>query len=139
MYFAEERRNSKALRKKLQGKKVFFFSFFSIRPPYREDLKSILDYAVTHNDLSIAKDINAKKPLLESKSIKKDYFPKLFIGGAYSRLDPRSMQRPGDVYNGYVKISFNLFDGNKKRFSLKSKNFEYQALNFQSNTKPQRI
>ena len=97
-----------------------------------DNLKSILDYAVTHNDLSIAKDINAKKPLLESKSIKNDYFPKLFIGGVYSRLDPRSMQRAGDVYNGYVKISFNLFDGNKKKFSLKSKKFEYQALNFQS-------
>jgi len=97
-----------------------------------DNLKSILNYALIHNDLSVAKDINTKQPLLESESIKKDYFPKLYIGAAYQRNDPKLLGRAGDTYNGYVKLSFNIFDGNKKKYQINAKKFEFQSLNFQS-------
>ena len=97
-----------------------------------DNLKSILDYTLTHNDLSVAKDINIKKPLLESESIKKDNFPKIYIGGAYQRYNPRPLGRPGDIYNGYAKISFNIYDGGSKKNKIEAKNFEFKSLSFES-------
>jgi len=112
--------------------KKFFLSVVLAFYANADNLKSILNYALTHNDLSVAKDINAKQPLLESESIKKDYFPKLYIGGTYQKYNPIPLGRPGDTYNGYVKISLNLFDGNKKRYQIDAKKFEFQSLKFQS-------
>lgn len=96
------------------------------------DLNSILDYALSHNELGISKDLDTKKPLLESQSIKRDYFPKIDIGSSYQRSDPRAFGRPGDIYNAQAKISFNIFDGDKKRYQINAKKFEFQSLKFQS-------
>ncbi len=97
-----------------------------------ENLKSVLNYAITHNELAISKDITAKQPLMESKSLKKDYYPKVYIGGAYQRLDPAPFGKPGDTYSGFVKVSVNLYDGNKKKYQIKSKKFQFESLNYQS-------
>ncbi len=110
-------------------KKVFLVAVIAIFVN-AGDLGSILDYAMSHNELSKSKEIDMQKPLLESQSIKKDYYPKIDVGGAYQRVDPRSNMRPGDIYNGYAKISFNLFDGNSKKYKINAKKFEYQALKF---------
>jgi len=96
------------------------------------DLKNILDYALSHNELSISKDLDTKKPLLESQSIKKDYFPKIDIGALYQSSNPRTSFQPGDIYNAQAKISLNLFDGNKKRHQISEKKFELKSLKFQS-------
>ena len=99
---------------------------------YGENLKSLLNYALVHNDLSVSKDIDTKKPLLESQSIKKEYYPTIDIGGTYQITDPRNMGRPGDIYGGFAKVSVNLFDGNKKKYMLNAKNYEFESLKFQS-------
>lgn len=99
-----------------------------------ENLRSILDYALSHNELSIAKDLNTKKPLLEQQSIKRDYFPKIDIGSSYQGIYPKSYGRAGDTYNAEAKISLNIYDGNKKIYQIKAKNFEFKSLKFQSNS-----
>jgi len=97
-----------------------------------ENLKSILDYAITHNELALSKDINSKQPLLESESLKKDYFPKVYIGGAYQRLDPLPKNIAGDTYNAFAKVSINLYDGNKKKYQIQSKKYLFNSLKFES-------
>ena len=97
-----------------------------------DNLKSILDYALKHNDLSVAKDISTKKPLLEKESIHKNYYPKIFIGGMYQTVNPRTFGRAGDIYSGFAKISFNLYDGGSKKYKIKAKDFEFKSLKFQS-------
>ena len=97
-----------------------------------ENLKSILDYAITHNELALSKDISSKQPLLESESLKKDYFPKVYIGGAYQRLDPAPTNMPGDTYNAFAKVSINLYDGNKKKYQIQSKKHQFESLKFDS-------
>ncbi len=97
-----------------------------------ESLKSVLNYAITHNELALSKDITAKQPLMEGESIKKDYYPKIYIGGNFQRLDPVPFGKPGDTYNGFVKVSINLYDGGKKNYQIKSKKFQFKSLQYQS-------
>ena len=97
-----------------------------------ESLKSILDYAAKHNDLSKSKEILAKQPLIEAKSIKSNKFPKIYIGGMYQRYDPIPTGKPGDTLSGYIKISLNLYDGGKKKYLIESKKYKFKVLNFQS-------
>jgi outer membrane protein TolC len=112
-------------------KKFFIFLLLTVCSN-AGDLKSLLEYAVKHNALSVSNDIKTRRPLIEKKSIKKASFPKLYVGVAYQRYNPMLTGVPGDIYNGYVKLSFNLFDGNKKKNQIESKNYEYKSLNFQS-------
>jgi len=97
-----------------------------------ENLQSILDYATKHNGLSKSKEILAKQPLIEAKSIKSDKFPKIYIGGMYQSYNPIPTGRPGDTLSGYIKISLNLYDGGKKKYLIKSKKYKFKALSFQS-------
>lgn len=96
------------------------------------DLNAILEYALSHNELSVAKDLDTKKPLLEKEAIQKEYFPKIDIGAMYQRSDPKAFFRPGDTYDAHAKVSLNLFDGNRKRYQIGAKRFELQSLKFAS-------
>ena len=112
--------------------KIFYFLLVTVFLS-AENLQSILDYATKHNDLSKSKEILAKQPLIEAKSIKSDYFPKIYIGGIYQSYNPIPTGRPGDTYNGYIKVSLNLYNGGKRKYQINAKKYAFESLQFQSN------
>jgi outer membrane protein len=81
---------------------------------YADNLKSLVEFAMTNNNIVTSKSFTEKAKRLDLESVQNSYYPTIDIGGYYQRLDDKSNGIPGDVYSGYGKISFDLYDGNKK-------------------------
>lgn len=86
---------------------------------YADNLKSLVEFAMTNNNIVTSKSFTEKAKRLDLESVQNSYYPTIDIGGYYQRLDDKSNGIPGDVYSGYGKISFDLYDGNKKANLIK--------------------
>lgn len=101
---------------------------------YGDNLKELLNFATTHNDLVIAKNYVQDSKAKEVDSKKSAYFPTIDIGGFYKRDDAPSPFQAGDVYSGFAKVGLDIYDGGKKssqveqsRFSLSSSKYDKEA------------
>ena len=81
---------------------------------YGDNLKELIDFATKHNDLVQAKEYIKVSNAQDVKSKKSAYFPTVDVGGFYKRDDAVSPFQAGDVYSGYAKIGFDIYDGGKK-------------------------
>jgi len=94
-----------------------------------DNLKELLSFATTHNDLVIAKNYAQASRAKEVESKQSAYFPTIDIGGFYQRDDAASPFQAGDVYSGFAKVGLDVYDGGKK-----SSQVEQSKLSLQSST-----
>lgn len=94
---------------------------------YAQSLKSLIESAELNNNLVIAKEFikEAKHKNIDSK--KSSYLPTFDIGGFYQSSNAKPIMEAGDVYSGYAKIGFDIYDGGKKSALLQEAKSEYKA------------
>lgn len=97
-----------------------------------ESLKSLIDYSVSKNELISSKELSAKAKASEVKSNESNFYPIIDVGAFYQRFDESSPIMPGTTYSGYTKISYDLYSGGKKSYTLKQKRDEHKASLFES-------
>lgn len=81
---------------------------------FGDNLKELLSFATTHNDLVMAKNYSEASKAKEVESKKSAYFPTVDLGGFYKRDDEATPFGVGDVYSGFAKIGLDIYDGGKK-------------------------
>ncbi|MBV5279000.1 MAG: TolC family protein [Campylobacteraceae bacterium] len=79
-----------------------------------EDLKELLDYATTNNNIVIAKSLRESAKMKDIESSQSAYYPTVDVGGNAQSLNARTPNMAGDTYNGYAKVGVDLYDGGKK-------------------------
>jgi outer membrane protein TolC len=99
---------------------------------YGESLKSLVDFATQNSDLVISKTLTQKAKSKEVDAKKSAYYPTIDVGAFYQTLDDRTALQAGDVYSGYAKIGFDIYDGGKKSSLLSQSKYEYKASCFDS-------
>jgi outer membrane protein TolC len=99
---------------------------------YGDSLQGLLDYANANNNLIISKNLTQKAKQKEVDSSKSASSATVDIGGYYQRLDDRSNMMPGDIYSGYAKVSYDIYDGGKKSSITKQKQDELKASVFET-------
>ncbi|MBU0720265.1 TolC family protein [bacterium] len=94
---------------------------------FGDDLKSLLEYANTHNNLLLSSKLSkdAKQKELDSKN--SAYFPTVDIGAFYQNTNERNYGQPGGVYSAYGKFGFDIYDGGKKSSLADKAKYDYQA------------
>lgn len=96
-----------------------------------DDLKSLLEFANTNNNLIVSKNITKQSKTKELESSENSYYPTLDVGANYQRLDDRSPFIPGTTYAGYAKIGFDIYDGSKKSYTVQQKKDELYASGYE--------
>ncbi|WP_415398078.1 TolC family protein [Sulfurimonas sp. CS5] len=99
---------------------------------YADNLKSLLDYATQNSDLVVSKALSQKAKASEVESSKSAYYPTIDVGAFYQSVEERTPMEAGDVYSGFAKVSFDIYDGGKKSAQLSQRKNEYKASNFDS-------
>lgn len=94
---------------------------------YAESLKELIDYASSNNQLIVSKKLAQKSKREELESKKALNYPTIDVGGFYQRLDDRTLMMPGDIYSGYAKISYNIYDGGSKTATIRQKRNELKS------------
>lgn len=97
---------------------------------YGESLKSLLDLASQNNQLIASKEFSKQAKQKEVDSKRNAYYPTLDVGAFYQSVDERDLMRPGDVYSGFAKVGFDIYDGGSKSALLKHKRDEYRASSY---------
>lgn len=94
---------------------------------YADNLKSILEYAHKNNNLvqSYKYTKDAKEREVESK--KSDYFPKIDIGASYKNTSDTTLFQISDIYSGYGRVEFDIYDGGIKSSLLDRAKNEHKA------------
>ncbi|MDD5401547.1 MAG: TolC family protein [Sulfurimonas sp.] len=94
---------------------------------FADDLRSILEYAQQNNNLvkSYRYTKDAKESEVESK--KSDYFPKIDIGASYKNTSDVTSFQISDIYSGYGRVEFDIYDGGAKSSQLDRAKNEYKA------------
>lgn len=81
---------------------------------YADNLKSLLEFATTNNNIVVSKTLTQEAKNLELESTKSGYYPTLDIGGTYQNLNQRSPGLAGEVYSGYATVGLDIYDGGKR-------------------------
>lgn len=79
-----------------------------------DDLKSLLDFATTNNNVVIAKSLTQESKVKDVESAQSSYYPTIDTGATYLKLDQRTRGVAGDTYSGYIKVGVDLYDGGKR-------------------------
>ncbi|WP_321778705.1 TolC family protein [Sulfurimonas sp.] len=97
---------------------------------YGDSLKSLLEFASTNSDLVVSKTYSkeSKKSLVDAR--KSAYYPTLDVGAFYQNLNERTPMQAGDIYSGYAKLSFDIYDGGNKSNLLSQSKNEHKASEF---------
>ncbi|MCK5293244.1 MAG: TolC family protein [Arcobacteraceae bacterium] len=91
---------------------------------YADGLSELLSFAKENNNLVASKDFIQKARSVELEATKSLNKPTLDMGGYYQSLNGRTPMMAGDIYSGYAKISYDIYDGGKKSSLIKQKNDE---------------
>jgi len=100
---------------------------------YGQNLKSLIEYAKKNNDLVISRSLNQKSHAKDVDSKKSAYLPVIDIGGYYESSNGKTFRQPGDIYSGYAKVSFDIYDGGRKSSLLKKSKSEFRASKHDTN------
>jgi outer membrane protein TolC len=85
---------------------------------YAENLKSLLDFADTNNNIIKSKVLIEKAKQKELESSQRAYYPTINVGAFYQSTNLRTYGEPGDVYSGYASVGVDLYDGGKKASTI---------------------
>ena len=80
----------------------------------------------------VSKTLTQKAKSSEVDSRESAYYPTIDVGAFYQTLEERTPMQPGDVYSGYAKLGFDIYDGGKKSALLSQSKNEYKASSFDS-------
>ena len=94
-------------------------------------LKSFIEHAQKENGQIRAKEFAVKAGEKSVESAQSAFWPTLDIGGSYSKFNPKYLVSPGRVATGFVSANLDLYDGGRKRATLKAKKYERQASLFE--------
>lgn len=83
-----------------------------------DDLKSLLEFATTNNNMVVSKSLKEESKLKDIESTQSAYYPTLDIGGYGQSLNARTNDTPGDIYSGYAKVGVDIYDGGKKSSTI---------------------
>jgi len=97
---------------------------------YADSLKSILEFANQNNDLVISKELTQKAKAKEVESSENTFYPTIDIGAFYQTQNKKSLMVAGDIYSGFAKFSYDIYDGGKKSYQLLKTKDEYKANSF---------
>jgi outer membrane protein len=94
---------------------------------YAETLQSLLDTAKQNNKLVSAQTLTKHSKQKELDSQQSSYYPTVDVGAYYQSLNERTPMMPGDVYSGYAKAGFDIYDGGKRSALVNQKSDELKA------------
>src|SRR3990167_6524466 len=94
---------------------------------YAQNLKSLIEYAQLNNEIVVSSSLNQEAQSKNVDSKKSAYLPVIDVGAYYQRLDDRTPIMAGDVYSGYAKIGFDIYDGGRKSSLLEQAKNEYKS------------
>jgi len=94
---------------------------------YAQNLKSLIEYAKKNNDLLISSSLNQKSHAKDVDSKKSAYLPVIDAGGYYESSNSKTLRQAGDIYSGYAKVSFDIYDGGRRSSLLEQSKNEYRA------------
>jgi len=95
-----------------------------------DDLKSLLEFAKSSNNIITASKISKQSKLQEVQSSKSAYYPTIDAGAFYQRYDERSAFMSGTTYGAFAKVGVDLYDGGKKSNTLKQKKYELSSSDY---------
>ena len=95
-----------------------------------ENLHELITFAQKKNELVVAKQYTQNAKTQELASKKSEYYPTLDLGGFYKRDDAVSPFQAGDVYSGYAKVDFELYDGGRRSAEVNAKHESLKASRF---------
>ncbi len=98
---------------------------------YGDNLKELINYTNDHNKLLLSKKLSTKAKIQELKSTQSSSMPTIDIGGFYQSLNERTLTVAGDIYSGYAKISYDIYDGGRKSSITKQKEDELKSTQFE--------
>ena len=99
---------------------------------YADNLKELIDYTNINNKLIVSKEFLTKAKIQEVKSSQSASMPTIDIGGFYQSLDERTPNMAGDIYSGYAKITYDIYDSGRKSSVTKQKQNELKSTQFES-------
>lgn len=94
---------------------------------YAQNLKSLIEYAQLNNEIVVSSSLNQEAQSKNVDSKKSAYLPVIDVGAYYQRLDDRTPTMAGDVYSGYAKIGFDIYDGGRKSSLLEQAKNEHKS------------
>lgn len=97
--------------------KLIFLAFPALL--YGESLKEIVNIALVNNNIVNAKVYTQESQKYALKASRGNYLPTLSIGGNFQSLNEKTPNVAGDIYSGYVKVSWNIYDAGKTYNNVK--------------------
>ncbi len=97
---------------------------------YGDNLKELIDFATLHNNGVHAKEYIKASKTKEVASAQSAYFPTIDVGGFYKRDDAVSPFQAGNVYSGYAKVGFDIYDGGKKSSLVSQSKLSFLASDY---------
>lgn len=94
---------------------------------FAQNLKSLIEYAQLNNYLTVAKKLNQEAKSKDVESKKSAYLPTIDVGAYYQSMQDKTATQAGDIYSGYAKVGFDIYDGGKKSSLLNQAKDEYKA------------
>jgi outer membrane protein TolC len=94
---------------------------------YADNLKSLLDFATTHNTMVIAKSLTQESKVKDVESAQSSYYPTIDTGAFYQNLEQRSKGVAGDTYSGYIKVGVDLYDGGRKSNTIEKNKAQLES------------
>jgi outer membrane protein TolC len=94
---------------------------------YSDTLKELLDFATKKSDIVLTKTYIQKSKSKDVESKDSAYYPTIDIGSFYQTTNEKSLMQSGDVYSGYAKLSYEIYDGGRKTSLLNQSKHLYQA------------
>lgn len=94
---------------------------------FAQNLKSLIEYAQLRSDLVVAKTLSKDAQSKNVDSKERAYLPTIDVGGYYQSVQDKTPTQAGDVYSGYAKVGFDIYDGGKKLSLLEEARYLYRA------------
>jgi outer membrane protein TolC len=89
-----------------------------------------LEYATQNSELVVSKNLSKKSKSKNVESKESAYYPTLDVGSFYQTQNERTLMQTGDIYSGYAKVSFDIYDGGVKSSALKQTKKEFKSSEF---------
>jgi outer membrane protein TolC len=99
---------------------------------YAHTLQELLDGALSNNEIVSSKKLLQEAGQKQLEASQNSYFPTVDVGSSYQSLNQKSPNAPGDVYNGFVKIGLDIYDGGYKSSDIAKNKALLEASKFET-------
>lgn len=99
-----------------------------------DDLSVVLDNAMKKNRIIQANNYVSDSKKADIQAVQRAYGPTVNLGGNYQSLNQRNNLQAGDVYEGFVNVGIDIFDGNKKKHMIDQNRSLYESSKFNASS-----